>query len=55
MVRIRKASSAGVTARFVAGRFTINRDGVIEPVQVADPPHDDAGIMRALETILELR
>ena len=53
MVRIRKASRAGVTARYVAGHFTITRDGVTEPVEVAVHPYDDAGIRRALEEILE--
>lgn len=54
MVKIRKASKAGVTARFVAGRFTITHDGITETVQVPGRPDNDAQILRALEAILEL-
>ncbi|WP_156144180.1 hypothetical protein [Sinomonas humi] len=54
MVRIRKASRAGVTARFVAGHFTVTHDGLTEPVQASSHPVDDDQIMQALEAILEL-
>ncbi|WP_461859034.1 hypothetical protein [Arthrobacter sp. C152] len=54
MVKIRKASKAGVTARFVAGHFTITHDGITETVQVAGHQDNDAQILRALEAILEL-
>jgi hypothetical protein len=54
VVRIRKASRAGVTARFVAGHFTVTHNGLTEPVQVPEHPDDDTQIMRVLEAILEL-
>lgn len=55
MVKIRKASKAGVTARFVAGHFTITHDGITETVQVPGCcPDNDAQILRALEAILDL-
>lgn len=54
MVRIRKASRAGVTARFVAGHFTVTHDGLTELVQVPGHPAEDAQIMQALEEILAL-
>jgi hypothetical protein len=53
MVRVRKASRAGVTARFVAGHFTVTRDGVTEPVTVDSHPDSDLDIMHALEDILD--
>jgi hypothetical protein len=54
MIKIRKASRAGVTARFVAGHFTITHDGRTDSVQVASRPADDAQIMRTLQAMLEL-
>ena len=53
MVRVRKASRAGVTARFVAGRFMVTREGVTEPVTVESHPDSDLEIMRTLEDILD--
>jgi hypothetical protein len=54
MVKVRKASRAGVTARFVAGHFTVTHDGITERVQASGHPYDDAHIMQALEAILDL-
>lgn len=54
MVKMRTASKAGVTARFVAGHFTITHNGITETVQVPGHPDNDAQILRALEAILEL-
>lgn len=54
MVKVRTAHKDGVTAKFVAGRFTVTHDGMTEPIAMGDShPDTDPEIMQALEAILE--
>ncbi len=52
MVKIRRATKAGFTAKFIGGRFLLIHDGIAEAVLVENVPVGDKEIMRALEIIL---
>ena len=52
MVKFRKASKAGVTVKFIGGRFIATVNGSTRAVAVEQQPHGDAEIMAALESIL---
>ena len=53
MVKIRKASKTGVTAKFARGRFSITHHGTTEYITVDTLPRDDSEIMHVLASILD--
>ena len=55
MVKIRSASKAGVTAKFIGGRFLLLHDGITETVAVEHAPIGDVEISQVLESILNQR
>ncbi|MEA5456839.1 hypothetical protein SPF06_19125 [Sinomonas sp. JGH33] len=52
MVKIRKISKRGVTAKYVGGRFIVVRGGTAEVVDSGHRPEGDLEIMEALQMIL---
>lgn len=53
MVKVRKVSKAGVTAKFAGGRFSVTHDGVTKIIRFEAPPRGDSDIMLALSAILD--